>query len=57
MVKITDRSLVSAVLPESIDPDYLGWVDGKIEQGRRNREDPAKRLNERQVWNALGLED
>ncbi len=57
MAKVTDRALVSPDLPESQEAGYLAWVDGKIEQGRRDMEDPATRLSERQVWDALGLED
>jgi len=57
MARITDKSLVSPDAPESQDPGYLAWVDAKIEQGRRDMKDPAKRLSERQVWYALGLED
>lgn len=57
MPKIADRSLVSPDVPESQEPDYLAWVDARIEQGRGEMENPATRLSERQVWEVLGFED
>lgn len=57
MAKATDRVPVSDDLPESREPEYLAWVGAKIGHGRREMEDPATRLSERQVWDALGLED
>lgn len=55
--KTMDLTEATAPGPESKDPDYLAWVDGKIKRGQRDLEDPAKRHGEAEVWKDHGFED
>jgi hypothetical protein len=42
---------------EAKDPEYLAWVEGKIEHGQRDLRNPSKRHGESEVWKEHGLED
>jgi|TARA_B100002003_G_scaffold95614_1_gene89134 hypothetical protein len=61
MSEIDDKSMTSgewaASQPESSDPGYLAWVDGKIRQGQKDLKDPAACLSEQEVWKELGIEN
>ena len=61
MSKIIDKSAeldeLTKAGPESQDPAYLAWVAGKVEQGRQDLADPAKRHSEAEIWKEHGFED
>lgn len=55
--KTSDLDSLTQAGPESQDPAYLAWVGRKIEQGRQDLKDPAKRHGEAEIWKEHGFED
>lgn len=59
MTQIDERSRLSELTeaqPDSEDPDYLAWVEGRIAEAREQMKDPAQRIPAAEVWRALGVD-